>query len=163
MGEERKREGEVRTNEQIGSGFTPLRERPTEGDYGLTILHCVTICPVLSPQAGKGVLISDDDGNDDDDGLAPLQFRRNLCQRDSGGRGRRLTSSDLLLPCESEGGERNKIDPLEERKEGRGKRPNKKEGFQARERERVPILASFSPSLGGGVGNSLTAPAQKEK
>ena len=45
MGEERKREGEVRTNEQIGSGFTPLRERPTEGDYGLTILHCVTICP----------------------------------------------------------------------------------------------------------------------
>ena len=146
------RAGEVRANEQIGSGFTPSRERPSEErDYGLTILlHCVTICPSFSPQARES--------------LSPTTTDSLHCSFGGicAGVGRRHPTSDLV-PCESarvrEESERNKIDPLEERKEGRGKRPNKKEGFQAKRQRRPAERAGANPpslllaSL-GGVGNS---------
>ena len=154
MGEERKRKsGRGASKRTNRVRFYPA-SRPTERDYGLTILHCVTICPSFSPQAERS--------------LSPTTTDSLHCS--FGGIcasvGRRHPTSDLV-PCESarvrEESERNKIDPLEERKEGRGKRPNKKEGFQAK-RQRVPILppSSSLPSL-GGVGNSRWLTGENEK
>ena len=86
-------------------------DRPSvERDYGLTILHCVTICPSFSPQARES--------------LSPTTTDSHHCSFGGicAGVGRRHPTSDLV-PCESarvrEESERNKIDPLEEGKERR--------------------------------------------
>ena len=162
MGEERKRKsGRGASKRTNRVRFYPV-SRTTECGARLRTNH-PPLCNYLSLflSAGRAVLISDDNG------LAPLQFRRNLCQR--GPPTSHVRSGALC--CESERvreeSERNKIDPLEERKEGRGKRPNKKEGFQAkrqrrRERAGANPPSSSLPSL-GGVGNSRWLTGENEK
>ena len=97
MGLERKRKGgwgaSKRANRVRPVILHFANDRPTERDYRLTILHCVTICP-SSLSAGKGVLISDDNDYGATDSHCSFG---GICAGGTAG-----AASDLLLPCESE-------------------------------------------------------------